>query len=194
MALVSKHWLRLSRHERLLSTLEFQLPGHDMVKRARSIVAWLTKHAVGRVERLRVVTGFDMQGLGEYNSSHDTALEELLLALPALNTNAQLLDLAFDLNVPVPTFLPPHQLWGVMLSSVRRLHINCDLGGYIMMGAGMQGMLSLQDLRLDASALKMQPMCRLPPRLTRLFLQGSIDCLSQQVSQLKNAPALCYWR
>ena len=145
---------------------------------------------------LRVVTGVDISGFSLGGTpAHDAAFEQLLEVLPALNTNRQLLDLAFDLNVPIESTLPPNQLWAGMLSSVRRLHINCDLGGYVVLDAGMEGMSSLQDLRMDVSLLETTPMCRLPPHLTRLFLPGpgSIDCLNQQVSRLAAECWSAFW-
>lgn len=111
-ALVCKRFLRLLLAPSLLHDLQFELPGDGsaMLRPVARLIAWLRKHATGTVERLRLDSdlplsggGFDPTGVAMASA----ALEQLLAAVPALNTRVQLVELTVVFCSPVSGQVQP---------------------------------------------------------------------------------------
>lgn len=103
-ALVCKHFHRLLLSPPLLRNLHFELPGDgtDMQRHATMLAAWLRRHATGIVTSLRLASDFPLNpGAAEDVDVASDALESLLAALPAVNSNGQLLELAVTFCSPV---------------------------------------------------------------------------------------------
>lgn len=95
---MSKRFNRLLLAPSLLRDLEFELPGDGscMLRKVVQLMSWLDKHAVGTVARLLLTSGW-----GEESAEASIALGQLLAAIPALNSNAQLVEFAVEFSTPV---------------------------------------------------------------------------------------------
>ena len=202
-ALVCRRWRRLANAPQLLEVLEFRLDASEpsmAQPRVERICEWLLLRAGGHVQRLHLTieSGSSDDDADEQDDLREAeaaeALQEFLSALPALNSNRQLVDLSIDFHEShQPLAFPPSHSWAVAMRSLRRLHIMSDYSDVTL--RPLHSLTKLEELSLDASQVELPAAASLPPSLQRLSWRARGRDLLKQVRALLGvcASACVFW-